>query len=197
MYAALLRSEAKPGQWIAISGAGGGLGSVACQIAARALGLRVIGVDHGSKADFVTSSGAELFVDITKFSSDEDIIAHVKSLTDGFGVHAALVVTASNKAYAQALNFVRSNGTLVCVGLPEEDLVPIAGASPHKLIMRQISVVGSVVGNQREAIGVLDFAARGLVKGQVELRKMEDLTRTFEELSAGKIHGRVVLDLSL
>lgn len=37
-----------------------------------------------------------------------------------------MVCTASNRAYAQALDFLRFGGTLVCVGMPEGESQPIA-----------------------------------------------------------------------
>jgi len=42
---------------------------------------------------------------------------------------------------------------------------------------------------------VLDMAARGIVKTRLRTEKMENLTAVFEEMSAGKMLGRVVLDL--
>jgi propanol-preferring alcohol dehydrogenase len=196
VYSALLRSQAKPGDWVVISGAGGGLGHLACQIGSRALGMRIIGIDHGSKVQLVKDSGAEHFVDITQFAEDADMIAHIKSLTDGLGAHAVVVCTASNRAYAQSVGFLRFSGTVVCVGVPEGDLVPIVGASPSTLITRQQSVIGSTVGNQLEAIQILKFAERGIVSCHVEVSQMEDLTTVFEKMRAGTLCGRVVLDLS-
>ena len=40
------------GNWVVISGAGGGLGHLAIQYASRAMGLQVIAIDHGSKEAF-------------------------------------------------------------------------------------------------------------------------------------------------
>lgn len=71
-------------------------GHLACQIAQRSLGLRVIGVDHPSKRDLVLSSGAEHFIDHT---TSKDIGAEVQALTEGYGAHAVLVLTAANPAY--------------------------------------------------------------------------------------------------
>lgn len=57
------------------------------------------------------------------------------------------------------------------------------------------SIKGSAVGNQREALEVLDMAARGIVKTHLRVEKMEKLTEIFQEMSEGKMQGRVVLDL--
>ncbi|GMF67758.1 unnamed protein product [Aspergillus oryzae] len=199
VYAALKRSRAQAGDFVVISGAGGGLGHLATQIGSRGLGLRVIGVDHGSKADLVKENGAEAFVDITQFPKDDNgaaIAEHVKSLTNGHGAHAVIVCTASNIAYAQAIPMLRFNGSLICVGIPEGDLVPIATASPGLLAFKQISIEGSGVGNRRDALDVLDFVARGIIKPHVRMEKMENLTSIFEEMHCGKLNGRVVIDLS-
>jgi len=199
VYSALKRSNARPGQWVVISGAGGGLGHLAVQLASRGMGLRVIGVDHGSKAELVKESGAEHFVDVTQFPADdkgEAIAQHVKSLADGFGAHAVIVCTSANAAYAQSMGFLRFNGTMVCVGIPEGDPQPIATAFPGKMIIGHQTITGSAVGNRTDAIETLNFAARGVIKAHYRTEKMEALTSIFEEMEQGKVQGRVVLDLS-
>lgn len=199
VYAALKRSRAQAGDFVVISGAAGGLGHLATQLGSRGLGLRIIGIDHGSKAELVKESGAEAFVDMTKFPKDDNgaaIAEHVKSLTGGHGAHAAVVCTASNVAYEQAIPMLRFNGVLVCVGIPEGDLVAIKTASPAPIIFKQIAIEGSAVGNRRDAIEALEFAARGVVTPHVRIEKMDKLTAVFEEMHRGQLNGRVVLDLS-
>lgn len=199
VYAALKRSQARAGEWVIISGAGGGLGHLAVQLASRGLGLRVIGIDHGSKEKLVKESGAEHFVDLTKFPTDDEgagIAEHVKSLTEGLGAHAAIVCTASNVAYAQALTLLRFNGYLVCVGIPEHEMRPIASAKPGIMIAKHLHILGSAVGNRVEAIETLKFAERGVVKTHYRTEKLEALTSVFEEMSRGELQGRVVLDLA-
>ncbi|KID94947.1 Alcohol dehydrogenase superfamily, zinc-type, partial [Metarhizium majus ARSEF 297] len=183
VYSALRRSQARSGQWLA----------------SRGMGLRVVGVDHPSKADLVRSSGAEHFVDFTQFRKDDDtatgITAHVKKLCGGLGAHAVIACTAANEAYAQAVGFLRFNGTLVCVGVPEHAPVAIATATPGAMIANQFTICGSNVGSRQDAIETLDFAARGVIKSHVRVEKMSELTRVFEEMHEGKLQGRVVLDV--
>jgi D-arabinose 1-dehydrogenase-like Zn-dependent alcohol dehydrogenase len=66
---------------------------------------------------------------------------------------------------------------------------------PAMLVAMEHNIKGSAVGNQREALEVLDMAARGLVKTHIKVEKMENLTEVFQEMSEGKMQGRVVLDL--
>jgi len=126
------------------------------------MALRIIGIDHGSKEQLVKDCGAEHFIDITKFD-DKSIGEEVKRLTGGLGASAVIVCTASNKAYAQALDFLRFGGTLVCVGMPEGDSQPIAKAFPATMVAMEQTIKGSAVGNQREALEVLDMASRGML----------------------------------
>jgi alcohol dehydrogenase, propanol-preferring len=42
------------------------------------------------------------------------------------------------------------------------------------------------VGNQRDALEVLDMAGRGVVKTHVQIMKMEELTEVFNEMSQGR-----------
>lgn len=198
IYAALKRSDIRPGQWMVIVGAGGGLGHLGVQLASRGMGLRVIGIDHPSKAELVLSSGAEHFVDITQFPKDVEETAlpsHVATLTGGLGAHGAIVCTSSDEAYAQALRLLRFNGTLVCVGLPDQGTKPIASACPAEIISKQCKIIGSAVGNRQDVLEVLDFAARGIIKAHVRVEKIDSLTKVFQDMHQGKLRGRVVLDL--
>lgn len=65
-------------------------------MASRGMGLRVIGIDNGSKKDIVIESGAEHFID---FTASKDVTKEVMDLTGGLGAHSVIVLTAANAAY--------------------------------------------------------------------------------------------------
>ncbi|PVH76664.1 GroES-like protein [Cadophora sp. DSE1049] len=199
VYSGLLKSNTQPGDWIVISGAGGGLGHLAVQYASRVLGLRTIGIDHGSKRELVLECGAEEFIDFTQFGGKDGEMKMeeaVKGRTKGGrGANAVMVVSAANKSYEQALRFLKPRGTLVCIGMPEGEAVPIQSAYPARITNQQFRIVGSAIGNRREAIEALDFAARGLVKCHIKIEKLENLSKVFEDMHAGKLQARVVVAL--
>ncbi|KAE9966935.1 hypothetical protein BLS_006677 [Venturia inaequalis] len=191
VYSALRKSGARSGQWVAILGAGGGLGHIACQIASKGMAMRVIGIDADAKKDWVMEGGAEHFVGL----SEGDTAAKVLELTGGLGVSAALVLTAANAAYASAPGMLKFGGRLVCVGLPSGEMKPIATAFPQVLVAKAQSIVGVTIGNRQESIETLDLARRGLIKTHCRVEKMDKLTEIFKEMEGGKLQGRVVLDL--
>lgn len=93
------------------------------------------------------------------------------------------------------MDLLRFGGTMVCIGIPGGDLVPIASAFPQTLIAKATKIVGVAVGNRQEAIETLDLAARGIIKTHFRTEKLENLTQIFEQIKEGKLQGRVVLDL--
>ena len=158
-----------------ISGAGGGLGHLAVQLSSRGMAHRVIGIDAPSKKQLVLDCGAEHFIDLTQHD-DSSIAKAVKSLTGGLGASAIIVCTANNKAYAQAMGYLRFGGTLVCVGMPEGEPKTIEKVFPAAMVAKQHTITAVAVGNRKEAIEVLDFAARGIVNTHYRLERMEKLT---------------------
>ena len=118
-YNACKRSNVKPGQWLVIPGAGGGLGHLGVQYA-KAMGMRVIAIDGGQeKKDLCMKLGAEQFID---FQESKDIPAEVMKIT-GLGAHGIIVISPSKEGYASAPGVLRSGGTMVAVGLPVDPSV--------------------------------------------------------------------------
>lgn len=91
VYKGLKESGVRPGQTVAIVGAGGGLGSLAQQYA-KAMGLRTIAIDSGDekKKMSLEQLGSHAFVD---FATSKNLVKDVQSATeDGLGPHAVILV---------------------------------------------------------------------------------------------------------
>jgi propanol-preferring alcohol dehydrogenase len=143
----------------------------------------------GSKEDFVKGCGAEAYVDISKYprADGKSAADQILEITGGAGAAAAVICSASNVGYGEALSYLRFNGTLVCVGVPY-DAKPIANAGPHLMVGKQLAIVGSTVDNRREAIETLAMAKR-VVTTPFRLEKVENIKKVFKEMNDGKLQA--------
>jgi propanol-preferring alcohol dehydrogenase len=185
-YKGLKETEARPGEWVVISGVGG-LGHVAVQYA-KAMGLKVVGLDIAEdKLALAREAGAEHAVN----ALDKDAIAQVLAVTGG-GAHGVLVTAVSTPAFAQALRMVRRKGTVSLVGLPPGEFpTPI-----FDVVLKRITVRGSIVGTRRDLDEAIAFAAEGKVKAEISKAPLSEINTIFDRMKAGKIEGRMVLDFA-
>jgi len=189
MYSAITKLNLKPGQWLVLPGAGGGLGHLGVQIAHRK-GLNVIAIDTGEeKRKLCMDLGAACFLD---FKTD-DVSTTVKSLTGGYGAHGAICLSNSRFGYEQSLSVLRNLGTLVCIGLAKDDL-PI---SPFMMIVRGLKVVGSSVGSKEEMNELMEMAAKGEVVPITKVYELEKLSEVLQMVEQNQVAGRVVVNIPI
>ncbi|MGS4718783.1 alcohol dehydrogenase AdhP [Citrobacter farmeri] len=185
-YKAAQVSGVRPGQWLAIWGAGG-LGNMAIQFAHNVFNARVIAIDiQDDKLALAKESGAE----ITLNPGKEDVPARIHELTGG-GAHSAIVVAVARSAFNQAVNSVRAGGKVVCVAVPAGEL----SLNIVKTVLDGIQIVGSLVGTRQDLAEAFGHALAGRVRPIVQPRKLEELNAIFKEMDDGTIQGRMVIDL--
>ncbi|KAF7359011.1 Mannitol-1-phosphate dehydrogenase [Mycena sanguinolenta] len=208
VYKALKETNPQLGKWVAIPGAGGGLGH---------LGMHSIRYCNGHACDcdwlvsvilqfFVECSndpdtgdakrelclqlGAEKWVD---FKTSTNVIQDVKDAADGVGPHAAVVVSSSAGPLDQAVMYLRPKGTLVAVGIPSSATmlkVPVG-----LLVSKCLTIIGTSVGNRQDMAEALDIAASGKVACRHQVKPFSEINAIFTELAAENIAGRVVLKM--
>jgi len=190
VYKGLKEAGVRPGQTVAIVGAGGGLGSLACQYA-KAMGLQFIGIDSGSdKQALVEKMGASAFIDFAKSS---DITKDVRAATkDGLGPHAVLLVAVNEKPFQQAAEYVRPRGTVIVIGLPAGAHIR---APVFESVLKMVRIQASYVGNRQDSAEALDFFARGMIHAPFKTVDLKELPKVYELMHQGKIAGRYVLKL--
>lgn len=175
-----------PGQWIAVSGGGGGVGAFVVAFG-RAMGFRVIAVDAGAdKGRYALQEGAEHYVDIT----DPEVVkvgagAEVKRLSGGLGAPAVIVCAGVGAAYQSAMDMLAPFGTLMCLGIPP----PPQSFSIHPLefIQHGYKIMGSAVGTRRDTLEALEFVQRGLVKPKVQWAELGRMSELMDEVMKGKV----------
>jgi alcohol dehydrogenase, propanol-preferring len=186
VYKGIKETEVSPGQWIAVSGVGG-LGQLSIQYA-KAMGLHIVALDVTSeKLDLARNSGADVAINAT----DADAAEQVMKITEG-GAHGIIVTAPSPAAFGQAIGMARRKGTVVLIGLP-----PGAFPTPiFDVVLKRISIRGSIVGNRKDLAEALQFAATGLVRSHIQLAALEDINEVLTNLRQGNVVGRMVLDLT-
>jgi len=187
-------SGLQPGQWAVFSGAGGGVGIQGIQLA-RAMGLRPIAIDGGSKKrDLCLSLGAEAYVD---FLETKDVAGEVVKIADGIGAHGVYVSAGAPAAYKDAIALVghRIGAKIMCIGLPPAGTVNF-GSDPATFVFLNLSISGNLVASMKDTERALDFAKRGLLKGIYEKYPIDKLPEALERLKKGDVPGRIVVDFN-
>lgn len=186
-YAAIKAGKLKPGQWIAIYGAGG-LGNLAVQYAKKVFNAHVVAVDiNDDKLQLAKECGADIIINGKK----EDPVKVIQEKTGG--VHSAVVTAVSKVAFNQAVDSVRAAGKVIAVGLPSETM----DVSIVKTVLDGIEIIGSLVGTRKDLEEAFQFGAEGLVVPVVKKRPIEDAPAIFKEMEEGTIQGRMVIDMKM
>ncbi len=97
-------ADVQAGQRVLVIGAGGGVGTLAVQIA-KAIGAHVTGVSSGGKADLVRSLGADEVIDYAR-----------EDFTDGRRTWDAIVDTAGRRSLRSLRRALAPKGSLAIVG---------------------------------------------------------------------------------
>jgi D-arabinose 1-dehydrogenase-like Zn-dependent alcohol dehydrogenase len=185
VYRAVLQTELEPGRWVAILGAGGGLGHLGIQFA-RAKGLKVIAIDARDEGLALSRDyGADVVLDARRDKAE--VVEAVRSATEGKGADGAIVLADHAEALAAAVT--RMHSTVVQVAQPETLSVPFA-----ELIFRDIRFKGTLVCSPRESDDMVQCVAEHDVGVRTNpfhgLGEIEELLRT---VKSGKLRGKAVI----
>jgi len=185
VYKGLKETEARPGQWVAISGIGG-LGHLAVQYA-KAMGLQVAAIDvSDEKLELARALGASLVVNAKK----QDPGVFLKRTVGG--MHGVLVTAVSPIAFKQGLSALRRKGVISLNGLPPGGFdLPI-----FDTVLNRYTVRGSIVGTRQDLQEAIDFAVAGKVRATVHTARLENINEIFARMRRGELEGRVVMQIA-
>jgi alcohol dehydrogenase, propanol-preferring len=183
-WKALQETEARPGQWVAISGVGG-LGQLAVQYAV-AMGFHIIAIDiDAEKLVAAKRMGAEIVIN----AEQDDVVKIVQSEIGG--AHGVVVTAVSLTAFTQAIGITRRKGTCVLVGLPPGEFP----APLFDVVLKRITIRGSLVGTRADLQDSLSIAADRNIRSQVCTEPLEKVNNALDDLRQGKVKGRIVLTM--
>ena len=185
-YKGIKETQARPGEWVVISGVGG-LGHLGVQYA-KAMGLQVCAVDiDDGKLAHAKKLGADALVN----AKQGDPVIEVIKATGG-GAHGVLITAPSLPAFKQGVGMTRKWGTCVLVGIPPGEFpTPL-----FDVVANCITIRGSFVGSRRDMAEALAFAANGKVKADIELQPLSAINSVLQRLKTGDVPSRVVLEFA-
>ncbi|EXJ73869.1 uncharacterized protein A1O5_03631 [Cladophialophora psammophila CBS 110553] len=187
VYRGLQVSGVGKGGWVAIVGAGGGLGHFGVQFA-KAAGLNVIAVEARDEGlEIAKKYGADHVLDARE--GKDAVVASVRALTSGQGgVDATVNVSDHPSTAALSAAITRTHGTVVEAAQPPEVTVPFMD-----IVLRDITIKGTMHGGKQLADEMLrTVAEHGIVAETQVFQGLEDVPKMFELLEAGKIKGKAV-----
>jgi len=185
------QAEVKPGDAVAVVGAGG-VGSNVVQIARLFGAADVIAVDiRDDKLAEVQKMGATRLVNATK----GDPVGQVMALTGGRGVDVAIEALGRPETVGQAFQMTRDGGRTVVIGLGSGQAA--ASIEVTRLVRRSIRLTGSYGCRVRTDMPeIVRLAARGLIdvsKSISRRYRLEECGEAYQALNRGEIMGRAIV----
>lgn len=179
-YSPLKRWGAGPGKKVAVVGLGG-LGHMAVKIA-HALGAEVTVLSQSLRKK---DDGLKLGADHYYATSDPETFEELAGTFD-----VILSTVSAPLDFGAYLGLLRTDGTLVNVGAPEE---PIS-LNLFSLIMGNRSIAGSAIGGIAETQEMLDFCAVHGLGAEIEVIGASQVNEAYERVLASDVRYRFVID---
>ncbi|NNM00665.1 MAG: NADPH:quinone oxidoreductase family protein [Gammaproteobacteria bacterium] len=194
-YALTRRAALSAGEWLVVTGAGGGTGLAAVQIG-KALGARVAAVcSTAAKREFALANGAEAVIDATA----DDLKGAIKALNDGHGADVAYDTVGGDifDALSRAMAW---DGRLLVIGFASGRIPQL----PTNLaLLKGYALVGAAWGafvdrnpeTWTEGLDVLyDWYRDGAVRVPVDdILPLEAAPEALNRLADRQVTGKLVL----
>lgn len=161
----------------------GGLGHMGVKFAVS-MGAEVTMLSHSpSKEADAKRLGAHKFI----LTSDEEQTKTVAGYFDFI-----LDTVSAQHDYNFYLGLLRTNGVMVCVG------VPPAPTAVHamSLIFYRHTLAGSLIGGLPETQEMLDYCATHNIVSDIELIRMDQINEAYERMLKGDVRYRFVIDMN-
>jgi len=184
-----LRDTAKVqiGETVLVTGATGGVGVPAVQIA-RAAGAIVLAVTRGeAKRKFLGQIGAD---HVIVAAAGEDFSKEVRRLTGGAGVDV-VVDNVGSRVFNACFDSLAVHGRYAMVGQLLGEEVSI---NPARIFFKRAALLGVGGVSRSQLEDAIALAARGIVTPQVsQVLPLSEVARAHEIVEGGAASGRVVL----
>jgi NADPH:quinone reductase len=189
------RARLRAGEWVLVTGAGGGVGSAGVQLA-RALGARVIAVARTEdRRDFALEQGADHAIEV----ESEGFKERVMEITNGHGADVILE-SVGGELFRSCMRAIAWEGRLVVLGFAAGEIPTLRVG--HALV-KNMDLIGLQTSDYREREpesfreaqeALLDLLARGKVGVRVSATyTLETAAEALDAMREGRIRGKAVL----
>ena len=175
------------GETVLVTGASGGVGVPAVQIA-KAAGARVFAVTRGEgKRAFLESIGAD---HVIVAGEGDDFSKEVRRCTGDDGVDI-IVDNVGSRVFDACFDSLAVHGRYAMVGQLFGEEISI---NPARIFFKRASILGVGSVSRAQLEDVIDLTARGVIKPQVaEILPLEQVALAHQLVEKGAVSGRVVL----
>jgi NADPH:quinone reductase-like Zn-dependent oxidoreductase len=182
------RGRLIPGEWMLITGIGGGLALSLFQLARPVAGKIFVTSSSSDKIDRANELGADDGIDYT----NEDVGKAVRKLTNKRGVDM-VADSASGPTTDSLLRSLRKGGRLVVAGAT-------AGGSGEigfqRVFWNQLEVIGSTMGSVRDVSDMLRMVAGSRLEPIIDHKfSFADGVAALERLDTGEQFGKVIVEI--
>ncbi len=193
------RARLKPGDTVLVTGAGGGVGVAAMQIA-KARGCRVLaGLGTMDKHDFVLAQGADAVIDMSGADLRDSVRRQVHAASDGRGADV-VIENVGGAVFEACLRALAWEGRLVVVGFTSGE---IPSVKANYILIKHITVTGLHWSDYRERTPdavreAQDDIFRMVAEGAIDpplsaVLPIEEVAIGMEHITTRKARGKIVL----
>lgn len=175
------------GETVLVTGASGGVGLPALEIA-RAAGARTIAITRSSaKAEAIRNAGAD---EVVVAGDGEDFSGRVKELTSGEGVDI-VVDTVGSRVFTPAFKSLAITGRYLVIGQLFRENISI---NPAHILFKCATIHGVTNARRDQLADTVALVAAGRIRPRVAATlSLAEAARAHAMVEAGEVIGRVVL----
>jgi NADPH:quinone reductase-like Zn-dependent oxidoreductase len=177
----------QPGDRILISGAGGGVGSFAIQLAVS-MGAEVTAVDRVGKRAFIESLGASHFID---FEAQDYVNSDVR--------YDTIIDVQARRSVRAIRRVLAPSGRYGVVGGPFPRIMEafVMGQVASRTGSQSIGVVVWRANDPEITTSLVDAIRDGSMRPAIgQVYPLEDAAQAFRHLASGTLHGKAVISVA-
>ncbi len=180
------RCGCKQGDQVLITGIGGGVALMALQFALAAGAEVYVSSGSAVKIEKALALGARGGVLYTETGWDKSL----KQQAGGFDI---VIDSAGGPGFAQLPGLCHPGGR---IGIYGGTMGKIDGISPQILFWKQLSILGSTMGDQHDFEAMLDFVGKHQIKPVLDqVFELSEGAQAFERMASGAQFGKIVLNV--